>query len=137
MFNTLQGLEIEVVSKYKYLGVLIDGSLASCSVGLSCESIKVETGNFFFRVKYCLSLAARKRLIAATFLSVLDYSEIIYMQAPKHCLQALDSVYCGTLRFITNSKVLTHHCFCTLGLDGQRCHPVNLSIGTYLYIKSF
>ncbi len=32
------------------------------------------------------------------------------MQAPKHCLQALDSVYRGALKFITNSKVLTHHC---------------------------
>ncbi len=71
--------------------------------------MKVETGPFF-RVTYCLSLAARKILAAATFLSVLDYCDIIYMQAPKHCLQALDSVYYGALRFITTSKVLTHHC---------------------------
>ncbi len=48
-------------------------------------------------IKHCVSLAARKRLVAATLLSVLDYCDIIYiyiyMQAPKHCLQALDSVY--------------------------------------------
>ncbi len=49
-------------------------------------------------IKHCVSLAARKRLVAATLLSVLDtvisYIYIyIYMQAPKHCLQALDSVY--------------------------------------------
>ncbi len=33
------------------------------------------------------------------------------MQAPKHCLQALNSVYHGALRFFTYSKALTHHCF--------------------------
>ncbi len=49
-------------------------------------------------------------LVAATLLSVLGYCDIIYMQAPEHCLQALGSVYHGALRFITNSKALTHHC---------------------------
>ncbi len=67
----------------------------------------------------------------------------LYMQAPKNCLQALDSVYHGALRLITKS--LTHKITKTLliivyyafMLDGRRCHPVDLSIGTYLYIKSF
>ncbi len=49
-------------------------------------------------------------MVAATFLSVLDYCDIICMQTPKHRLQALDSVYHGALRFTTNSKALTHHC---------------------------
>ncbi len=88
-----------------------------------------------FRVQYCLSLAARKRLVAAKFLSVLDYCGIIYMEAPKHCLQALDSVYHGALRFITNSKVLTHHCLLYSRVGWPALSSRDLSIGTYLYIK--
>ncbi len=72
-----------------------------------CEKIKVETGPFF-RVKYCLSLAARKRLVAATFVSVLDYCDIIYMQAPKHCTGFSVS---WSFKVHHNSKALTHHCF--------------------------
>ncbi len=131
--TTLQGLEIELVSKYKYLGVLIDDSL---SFGPHIQNLvrKLKSKLGLFRVKQCLSFAARKRLIAATFLSVLDYCDIIYMQAPKHCLQALDSVYHGASLI---QKPLLIIVYCTLQLDGRRCHPVDLSICTYLYIKSF
>ncbi len=34
MFNTLQGLEIEVVSKYKYLGYLIKKTMILFLLGL-------------------------------------------------------------------------------------------------------
>ncbi len=58
-----------------------------------------------------MSFSCSKEEIGSSniFVSV-DYCDIIYMHAPKHCLQVLDSVYHGALRFITNSKVLTHHC---------------------------
>lgn len=45
-----------------------------------------------------------------SFLLLLDHSDIIYMNAPAHSLHLLESVYHGTLRFITGSKPLTHHC---------------------------
>ena len=53
---------------------------------------------------------SRKRLVAATFLSVLDYGDMLYMHASAQSLQALDTVYHGALRFITNFKSLTHRC---------------------------
>ncbi len=103
---TIEDLEIEVVSKYKYPGVLIDDYFSFRPyIQYLVRKLKSKLGLLF------LSLAAKKRLVAATFLSALDYCDIIYMQAPKDCLQALDSVYHGALRFITNSKALTHHCF--------------------------
>ncbi len=55
----------------------------------------------------------------------------LYMQAPKNCLQALDSVYHGALRLITKSlthkitKTLLIIVYYTFMLDG-RC-SVNLS----------
>lgn len=40
-------------------------------------------------------------------MSVLDYGDVLYMNASSKCLQSLDMVY---LRFVTNFKTLTHHC---------------------------
>lgn len=49
-------------------------------------------------------------MVIATFLPVIDYADILYMNASATTLQAIDKVYHGALRFITNSKSLTHHC---------------------------
>lgn len=43
-------------------------------------------------------------------MSVLDYSDVVYMHASSQSLHALDTVYHGALRFITGFKALTHHC---------------------------
>ena len=45
-----------------------------------------------------------------TFLPVLDYGDLIYMNAPAHYLIKLDAAYHSALRFVTNCKALTHHC---------------------------
>ena len=46
----------------------------------------------------------------ATFLPVIDYGDILYMHAAFSILRHVDSVYHASLRFITNTKSLTHHC---------------------------
>lgn len=56
------------------------------------------------------SFSARKRLIQATFLSILDYGDILYMHANLSSLKMLDSVYHAALRFVTDSGFRTHHC---------------------------
>ncbi len=43
-------------------------------------------------------------------MSALDYGDVLYMNASSQSLHALDAVYHGALRFITNLKALTHHC---------------------------
>lgn len=45
----------------------------------------------------------------ATFLLVLDYGDLLYMQASAQCLQRADKVYHSSLRLITN-KAPTDHC---------------------------
>ena len=41
---------------------------------------------------------------------MLDYGDLIYMNAPAHYLIKLDAAYHSALRFVRNCKVLTHHC---------------------------
>jgi hypothetical protein len=65
---------------------------------------------FYLRNKACFSFEARRRLVSATFMPLLDYGDILYMNASAQCLVSIDTLYHGTLRFILNSKTLTHHC---------------------------
>lgn len=107
---TSEGAQIELVSTYRYLGFLIDESLSFTShIQQLVKRLKLKLG-FYFRIKSCLSFESRRRLVAATFLSVLDYGDVLYMHASAQSLQALDTVYHGALRFITNLKSLTHRC---------------------------
>lgn len=43
-------------------------------------------------------------------MSVLDYGDVLHMNASSQCLNMLDAVYHGALGFITNVKALTLHC---------------------------
>lgn len=105
-----QGTPIELVSNFKYLGIQLDDCLSfKMHINSLLKKLKLKL-SFFFRNKCCFSAAARKRLVATTFLPLLDYGDVLYMNAPVSCLQHLDAAYHGALRFITGSKPLTHHC---------------------------
>jgi len=108
--NTLDGDLIENVSSYKYLGFWLDNKLSfKVHVEKLVKKLKLRLG-FYFRHKACFNLLARKKLVQATFLSVLDYGDVVYMHAASSTLHLLDSVYHCVLRFITNSGYRTHHC---------------------------
>jgi len=75
--TTSQGFEIETVSQYKYLGILIDDSLSfKPHIQQLVKKLKLRLG-FYFRNKSCFSFEAKRRLVAATFMSVLDYGDVI------------------------------------------------------------
>ena len=52
----------------------------------------------------------KKTIIEATFLSVLDYGDIIYRSATPSILKHLDTVYHSALRRVTVDSFGTHHC---------------------------
>lgn len=105
-----QGTVIELVSSYKYLGFHVDERLNFKYHILNLVSkLRVKLG-FYFRNRSCFSLGARKRLVSATFLPLLDYGDVLYMHAPVTCLRSLDTVYHCALRFVTGCKNVTHHC---------------------------
>ena len=62
------------------------------------------------RNKSCFSLEARQHLVEATFLPVLAYGDLLYINTSAPCLHMLHTVYHGALRFTTNSRALYHHC---------------------------
>ncbi len=49
-------------------------------------------------------------MVSATFLPLLDYGDLLYMNAPGYYLKKLDSVFHGALHFITGCSYQTHHC---------------------------
>uniref|UniRef100_A0A8C2EK04 Reverse transcriptase domain-containing protein n=1 Tax=Cyprinus carpio TaxID=7962 RepID=A0A8C2EK04_CYPCA len=108
--QTLQGNVIELVKEYKYLGITIDDKLSFGShITNLTKQLKIKLG-FYFRNKFCFSFNVRKRLVSATFLPVLDYGDVVYQYASSQLLSSLDAVYHSALRFISDSKPLTHHC---------------------------
>ena len=81
----LEGGEIEIVSSYEYLGILIDDSLTFKPHVLNLvKKLRLKLG-FYFRNKLCFSFNVKKQLFAATFLSVLDYGDLLYMTLTHHC----------------------------------------------------
>lgn len=73
------------------------------------SKLKIKLG-FLYRSKSCLSIRARKYLVTATFLPILDYGDLIYMSGSAQCLQKLDVVYHCALCFFTGCNYRTHHC---------------------------
>lgn len=81
------------------------------------KKLKMKIG-FNFRNKSCFTFSAKKKkLVEATFLSVIDHGDVLYMHAASSTLWSLDSVYHACLCFISNTKSLTHHCI-LYDLDG-------------------
>ena len=89
------------------INTLVSGSF-KLQVNNLLKKLRVRL-SFFFRNKSCFSLEARKRLITVTFLPVLDYADLDYMNAPAHYLIKLDAAYHSALRFLTNCKARTPH----------------------------
>ncbi len=55
-------------------------------------------------------MLARKKLDQAMFMSVNDYSDILYMHAASSVLKMLDSLYHAALRFVSALGFCTHYC---------------------------
>ncbi len=107
---TSDGKMIERVPFYKYLGIWIDDKLLfNVHIANLIRKLKLKLG-FYFRNKSNFTFSAKKKLVETTFLTVLDYGDILYMHAASSILTSLDSVYHASLRFITNAKSRTHHC---------------------------
>lgn len=107
---SLQGTKIECVMCYKYLGIVLDSQLSfKVHIDKLISKLKLKLG-FYYRNRTLFSFNARKYLVSATFLPLLDYGDILYMNAPTHYLKKLDIVFHSALRFITGCSYQTHHC---------------------------
>ncbi len=66
---------------YKYLGIWIDDTLIfNVYIANLIRKLKLKLG-FYFRNKSNFTSNAKKKLVEAIFLTVLDYGDILYMHA--------------------------------------------------------
>ena len=69
-------------------------TLNSCLLQIHTTQSQLLTKlGFVFRNKACFSTSARTRLVAATCLPLLDYGDVVHMNASAHSLHLLDAVY--------------------------------------------
>ena len=132
---TSQGTVIETVSTFKYLGIILDDNLSfKPHIENLTRKLKVRLG-FYFLNKYCFSFVSKKRLVAATFMPLIDYGDVLYMNACATSLHLLDSIYHCALRYITGYKSLTHHCTLYAKVGWSLCPLVGFYTGTPSSIK--
>lgn len=107
---TTKGKSIERVLNYKYLGFTLDQELSfKAHINKLVTKLRAKLG-FFFRNRTCFSLRVRKKIVTATFLPILDYGDVLYLNVSSKCLKSLDTVFHTALRFVTGCSRLTHHC---------------------------
>lgn len=84
-----QGKKLEMVSCYRYLGIWLDDFLSFKSqVDTLFKKLRLKFG-LYFRNKTCFSFEARKRLVSATFLTLVDYNDLLYINVSVHCLHMI------------------------------------------------
>ncbi len=90
-----------------YLGIWIDYKLSfNVHIANLIRKLKIKLG-FYFINKSNLTFNAKKKLIESTFLTVLDYGDILYMHASS-ILTSLESVYHASLRFISSLSLYSY-----------------------------
>ena len=80
------------MSSYKYLDIWLDDKLSFKVMDNLVRKLKLKLG-FYYCNKACFPLLATKKLVQATFLSVIDCGGLLYMHATSYVLQRLESVY--------------------------------------------
>jgi hypothetical protein len=111
VITTSEGLELEVVTSYKYFGVWLDGTL-SFSQHISKLQAKVKSRlGFLFRNRSSFTPTAKLTLIQTTILPMLDYGDIIYRLPGVVALERLDVLYHSAIRFTYNAPYRTNHIY--------------------------
>ncbi len=106
-------------------------SKGKCHIQQLAKRLKLKLG-FYFRIKSCLSFESRKRLVAATFMTILDYGDVLYMHASSQSLRSFDTVYHGSLMVLKSSLTVV---MCMNMLDDllYQCGDFNTGI-SFIYI---
>ncbi len=88
-----------------YLGIWIDYKLSfNVHIANLIRKLKIKLG-FYFINKSNLTFIAKKKLIESTFLTVLDYGDILYMHASS-ILTSRESVPCFSTFYFKLISVL-------------------------------
>ena len=90
VITTSEGLELEVVTSYKYLGVWLDGTLSfPLYISKLQAKVKSSLGGLYCN-RSSFTPAAKLTLIQKTMLPMLDFGDVIYISAGKVALERLN-----------------------------------------------
>ncbi len=103
----LSGERLQVVSEYKYLGVLIDSKLSFKAQ--VCNRVRFSLSNFRFIHDYMSSDAALMYM-HSMIISHITYCLTTWSQASITTLKPLESLYKQSLKTLDKKSVQFHHC---------------------------
>lgn len=106
----VSGERLQIMSEYKYLGVLIDSKLSFTShVKRVCNRIKFNLMNFR-HIRHQMSTQAAKMYMHSMILSHITYCLPIWSQAGVTSLNPLQSLYKQTVKILDKKPIISHHC---------------------------
>ncbi len=106
----VSGERLQVVSEYKYLGVLIDSKLSfKAQVKKVCNRVRFSLSNFRFIRDYMSSDAALMYM-HSMIISHITYCLTTWSQASITTLKPLESLYKQSLKTLDKKSVQFHHC---------------------------
>ena len=94
-FTTLNGTHITLSESYEYWGIWLDSRLSfKIHTQHLTQKLKIKWG-FLYRIKGCLSSSNYKTFVQSTFMSVLNYGDILYhhTSAVKPCVSLFMMLY--------------------------------------------
>ncbi|XDV32774.1 hypothetical protein PO909_003497 [Leuciscus waleckii] len=105
----VSGQRLQIVSEYKYLGVLIDSKLSFTShVKRVCNRIKFTLSNFR-HIRHQMSTQAAEMYMHSMIFSHITYCLPIWSQASVTSLKPLQSLYKQTVTILEKNPCISHH----------------------------
>lgn len=106
----VSGERLQIVSEYKYLGVLIDSHLSFKShITKICKNIKYNLSNFR-HIRSHMSFPAAKMFMHSMILSHITYCLPVWSLASVTSLNPLQSLYKRTVKVLDKKPNHFHHC---------------------------
>lgn len=106
----VSGERLQIVSEYKYLGVIFDSKLSFTShVKRVCNRIKFNLSNFR-HIHHQMSTQAAKMYMHSMILSHVTYCLPIWSHASVTSLKPLQSLYKRTVKILDKKPIVSHHC---------------------------
>ena len=106
----LSGVKLQVVSEFKYLGLLIDSQLSFKShVKKEGHRVKFNLSNFRF-IRNSMTTDAAKIYMHAMIMSHFTYCLTSFAQANKTALKPLETLYKRTQKVLDRKSNTYHHC---------------------------
>ena len=104
------GEKLQIVSEFKYLGVLIDSNLSfKAHDKKTCNTTNFNIATFLFITNY-LSTEAAEMFLHSMIFSHLNYCLTSWSQANLSTLKSLESQYKQAITILDKKPKLFHHC---------------------------